>query len=199
MARVATLCWSIWHHRNDVVWTDSPILPNQVGRIVYDAWNDWFTVHHLKREENYIFAPPTTDRVVTMGACFRDHEGNFVAGFAQRQHVTLSTVEGEAWALLQAMKKANLRGLNMVQFESDSQVLTEAIRTRRSGNSEFSLIVADIIKIMLSCINFEVKFVRRQANMVAHTLARATISWASFYRYEIIPLCIERLLVNEMH
>ncbi|PNX81503.1 hypothetical protein L195_g037523, partial [Trifolium pratense] len=36
------------------------------------------------------------------------------------------------WALLQAMKEANLRGLNMIQFESDSQVLTEAIRTRRS-------------------------------------------------------------------
>ncbi|PNY00670.1 hypothetical protein L195_g011638 [Trifolium pratense] len=95
-----------------------------------------------------------------MGACFRDHVGNFVAGFTQRQRATLSTVEGEAWALLQAMKKANYRGLDRVQFESNSQVLTEAIRTKRSGNSEFSLVAADIIQIMLLCINFEVKFVR---------------------------------------
>ncbi|PNX98057.1 hypothetical protein L195_g021297 [Trifolium pratense] len=58
--------------------------------------------------------------VVMMSACFRDHDGNFVADFTQRQQVTLSTVEGEAWALLQAIKKANLRDLDMVQFESDS-------------------------------------------------------------------------------
>ncbi|MCI62154.1 hypothetical protein A2U01_0083411 [Trifolium medium] len=59
-----------------------------------------------------------------MGACFRDHVGNFVDGFTRRQHATLSTVEGEAWALLQAMKEANHRALDRVQFESDSQVLT---------------------------------------------------------------------------
>jgi hypothetical protein len=77
-------------------------------------------------------------------------------------------------------------------------VLTEAIRTRRSGSSEFSLIVADIIQIMSSGVNFEVKFVRRQAN-IAHTLVRAANSWASFHRFKIIPLCIEHLLINEMH
>ncbi|PNX65155.1 hypothetical protein L195_g054400, partial [Trifolium pratense] len=111
-------------------------------------------------------------RVTTMRPCFQYHVGNFVASFTQRQQVTLSMVESEAWALLQATREANHRGLDRVQFESDSQVLTEAIRTRRSGNSKFNLIVADIIKIILSCINFEVKFVMRQANMVAHTLAR---------------------------
>ncbi|PNX79721.1 replication protein A 70 kDa DNA-binding subunit [Trifolium pratense] len=132
-----------------------------------------------------------------MGTCFRDHFGNFVAGFTQRQQATLSTVEGEAWTLLQAMKEANHRGLDKIKFENDSQVLIEAIRMRRSGNSKFSLIVTDIIQIMLSCINFEVEFVRRQANMV-HTLARAANSWASFRRFEIISLCIEHLLVNEM-
>ncbi|MCI46061.1 hypothetical protein A2U01_0067301, partial [Trifolium medium] len=60
--RVATLLWSIWHHRNDVVWNDSPNLPNQVGRIAYNALNDWFVVHHLKHDENRIPTPPTTDR-----------------------------------------------------------------------------------------------------------------------------------------
>jgi hypothetical protein len=35
--------------------------------------------------------------------------------------------------------------------------------------------------------------------MVAHTLARAANFWASFHRFEIILLCIERLLTNEIH
>ena len=64
-------------------------------------------------------------------------------------------------------------GFERVQFESESQVLVEAIRTKRRGNSEFFSIVNDIIFVMLSCENFEVKFIRRQVNSVAHTLARA--------------------------
>ncbi|KAK2384775.1 hypothetical protein QL285_072082 [Trifolium repens] len=78
------------------------------------------------------------------------------------------------------MKEADHRGLDRVQFESDSQVLTEAIRTRHNGISEFSLIVADITQIMLSCVNFEVKFVRRETNMVTRALARAAKFWVSF-------------------
>jgi hypothetical protein len=47
--------------------------------------------------------------ITTMTICFQDHVSNFVAGFTQRQHATLSTVEDEAWALLYAMKEANHR------------------------------------------------------------------------------------------
>ncbi|GAU37962.1 hypothetical protein TSUD_269770 [Trifolium subterraneum] len=105
---------------------------------------------------------------------------------------------GEAWALLLAMEEARHRGLDRVQFESDSKVLVEAIHMKRRGNYEFLSIVHDIISFMSSFLNFEVKFVRRQANSVAHTLARAANSWSSFHRFENIPLCIEHLVVNEM-
>jgi hypothetical protein len=72
---------------------------------------------------------------------------------------------------------------------------------KRRGNSEFFSIVNDIVvSFMSSFLNFEVKFVTKQANSVAHTLARAENSWVSFHRFEIIPLCInEHLLVNKMH
>ena len=69
----------------------------------------------------------------------------------------------------------------------------------RRGNSEFLSIVHDIVNFMSSFLNFEVKFIRRQANSVAHALARAANSWVSFHRFEIIPLCIEHSIANEMH
>jgi hypothetical protein len=50
-----------------------------------------------------------------------------------------------------------------------------------------------------SYVNFEVKFVIRQANLIAHTLAMAANVWASFHRFEIILLCSEHLLVNDMN
>jgi hypothetical protein len=45
----------------------------------------------------------------------------------------MSMMEGKAWALPHAMKEANHRGLDMVQFESDSHGLSEAIRIRHNG------------------------------------------------------------------
>ncbi|GAU30144.1 hypothetical protein TSUD_360370 [Trifolium subterraneum] len=119
----------------------------------------------------------------SVGLCFRDNSGHFMAGMTQWQQTVISSVEGEAWALLLAMEEARHRGLDRVQFESDSKVLIEAIHMKRRGNSEFLSIVHDILSLMSSFINFEVKFVRRQANLVAHTLARAANFWADFHRF----------------
>jgi hypothetical protein len=66
-------------------------------------------------------------------------------------------------------------------------MLTEVIR---SGNSKFNLIVVDITQIILSCVNFKVEFVRRQTNMVAHSLAHRPNSRVNFHKIEIIHSCI---------
>ncbi|GAU40306.1 hypothetical protein TSUD_362860 [Trifolium subterraneum] len=219
LGRVSSLFWCIWHNRNDKIWNDNVQSPSQVGRMAFAVWNEWFTVHQLRRHN---FAPVADPRlrwekpgvgwikcnvdaafvarssITSMGLCFRDTNGQFVAGLTQWQQSVFSIVEGEAWTLLHAMKEAIHRGFGRVQFESDSKLLVDAIHSRRSGNSEFNLIVNDIILFMSSYVNFEVKFIRRQANSVAHTLARAANSWASFHRFEIIPQCIEHLIVNEM-
>jgi hypothetical protein len=84
-----------------------------------------------------------------------------------------------------------------IQFESDSKLLVDAIYSRRSGNSEFHLIINDIILHMTSSHeNFEVNFVRRQANLIARTLSRAVKFWTNFHRFDII---IEHLLINDIN
>ncbi|GAU33827.1 hypothetical protein TSUD_221650 [Trifolium subterraneum] len=220
VGRVAMLLWCIWHNRNDKLWNDNVQLPRQIGRHALDAWNDWYSVHKLQsnnvsgsiKTDLVRWEKPTLDWVkcnvdvafvsgsgrTSVGLCFRDNSGQFMAGMTQWQQTVISSVEEEAWALLLAMEEARHRGLDRVQFESDSKVLIEAIHMKRRGNSEFLSIVHDILSLMSSFINFEVKFVRRQANLVAHTLARAANSWASFHRFENIPFCIEHLIFNEM-
>jgi hypothetical protein len=74
----------------------------------------------------------------------------------------------------------------------------DAIHQFRGGVSEFSFIVSNIINILSCNQNFMVKFVKRQANMVAHTLARAAISWSRRCTFEMVPICITHLLNNEM-
>ncbi|GAU48916.1 hypothetical protein TSUD_301710 [Trifolium subterraneum] len=80
------------------------------------------------------------------GWCVRDHTGQFTMAGTSWIQGRCSIIEGEAIALMEAMK--------------------------------------------------EVKFTKRQANMVAHKLARAAISWASRYYLEMIPICIEIILIN---
>ncbi|CAJ2644561.1 unnamed protein product [Trifolium pratense] len=159
IGRVAMLLWSIWHNRNDKIWNDNVRTPNQIGRAAFDQWNEWIAVHKLRSNDDHDVPPVSTIRWekprigwlkcnvdaaffvgagrTAMGACFRNSSGEFMAGITQWQQLTLSTEEGEAWALLQAMNEAKSRGFESVQFESDSQVLVDAIRTKRRGNLEF--------------------------------------------------------------
>jgi hypothetical protein len=90
------------------------------------------------------------------------------------------------------------RGLSHVIFETDSKSIGDAIQHFRGGNSEFSSIICHINNILLLNSNFVVKFIKRQTNMVAHMLARTTISWFRRYIADTIPLCIIILLNNEM-
>jgi hypothetical protein len=46
--------------------------------------------------------------------------------------------------------------------------------------------------------NFMVKFIKRQTNIVAHTLAKAATVWASRCVFDVLPLCITLLVNNEM-
>ncbi|PNX90897.1 hypothetical protein L195_g047025 [Trifolium pratense] len=79
---------------------------------------------------------------------------------------------GEALAVLEAMKEVKDRGITHAIFETDSKNVVE-----------FTTYVV---------------FIKRQANMVAHILARAAISWSSRYICETLPFCITPLLNNEM-
>ena len=60
-----------------------------------------------------------------------------------------------------------------------SATLVQALSSPSHGDLEFYTIVSNIIYQLSLHFNFEVKFVRRQANMVAHTLAGAVCSWVS--------------------
>ncbi|MCI19614.1 trypsin/chymotrypsin inhibitor, partial [Trifolium medium] len=103
---------------------------------------------------------------------------NVDAGF---HHESEKTTAGEALALFEAMKEVEQRGLSNVIFETDSTSVREAIHGVHTGVSEFSIII-NKIRCMLSLHpDFEVKSIRRQANMVAHTFAKAAVSWSSRY------------------
>jgi ribonuclease HI len=96
------------------------------------------------------------------------------------------------------MREASSRGWSNIIFESDSKVVVDAIKAISPGRSELCSIIYEIKTLLQNNLNFEVKFTKRQANMVAHTLARAAIFWSSRIYLNSIPPCIEHFIVNEM-
>jgi ribonuclease HI len=109
-----------------------------------------------------------------------------------------SVIEGEAAALLDAIQQLEQRGISHVIVETDSKSLVDAIQHLRDGVSEFSHIVCNINNVLLANPNFLVRFVKRQTNLVAHTLARVASSWPRRCTFESIPLCITTILSNEI-
>ncbi|GAU16862.1 hypothetical protein TSUD_368110 [Trifolium subterraneum] len=103
VGRVAMLLWCIWHNRNDKLWNDNVQLPRQIGRYAFDAWNDWYSVHKL--QSNSVSGSTEADLVrwekpdlgwvkcnvdvafvpgsgrTSVGLCFRDNSGQFMAAF----------------------------------------------------------------------------------------------------------------------
>lgn len=79
---------------------------------------------------------------------------------------------------MKSMKWVQQMGISSMTFLGDSQVLVAAIYGRNEGQSEFNFIVNSIRCLLNLHCNFEVKFIRREANMVAHSLTRAANSFA---------------------
>ncbi|CAJ2639496.1 unnamed protein product [Trifolium pratense] len=196
-------------------------LLSEVGQRSFSMWKAWFETRQMQQS---ISSPVNRSTVrgekslegwikcnvdagfyqqlnkTTAACCFRDNNnGCFILAQTSWQQSTLSVIEGEVVALLEAIKLAVQRGYDRVVFESDSQTLVNSIYAARHIEiSEFSMIIHKIKSVLVVFPNFEVKFIRRQADSVAHTLARAANYWASHRFFEFIPSCIELMLFNKM-
>ncbi|XP_058783396.1 uncharacterized protein LOC131658078 [Vicia villosa] len=136
----------------------------------------------------------TTNR----GWCFRDHLGSFLCGGTAWDFGSFSIMEAEALAIKEAILSAIDLHMENLVFESDSQRTIQAILSDRHGVSDFSLIVSSIRNLLFYFPNFEVKFVKHQANSVTHSLAKAADSWTRRSWFNVLPPCIATLLINDM-
>jgi hypothetical protein len=68
--------------------------------------------------------------------CVRNSDGSFIAAGTNSCRHNLSVHEGEAIAILEAMREASSRGWSNIIFESDSKVVVDAIKAISPGRSE---------------------------------------------------------------
>jgi hypothetical protein len=106
---------------------------------------------------------------------------------------------GEAMRLHEALHWVGDMQMDGVDFVLDSKLTTDAFLSSRNDISEFGTIISSCRSFFSSTfVNSRVEFTRRQANGVAHSLAREATLLASPVTYFVIPNCIESLIINEM-
>ena len=118
---------------------------------------------------------------VGIGICIRDEEGGFVLAQTKWFSPMLEVDVGKALGLLKAMELVKDIHLWNMDFKVDSKTVVDSIYDKYGGVSEFSEITNSCKRLLgTDPSNSHVKFVRRQANVVAHNLARAAPLKASF-------------------
>lgn len=134
-----------------------------------------------------------------IGMCLRDSDGQFVCARTSWDPTLSSVSEGEeALGLNHSLRWLTNLGVEDIQIELDYKVVVDRPRNHKENLTELGMVVIKSRELLRNFPSYHVSFIKRQANLVAHTLVRASISHASFQDFEHVPLCIQNLINNEM-
>jgi hypothetical protein len=117
--------------------------------------------------------------IIGYDMCFRDSTGLLLLGKSYYFHSLAIVLEAETKGLLEVIKVAISNGMYAVLFEIDCKSLPYAICSTKVPLNEFGDLVFQCRSLLFNIPNFIVSHVRRQANRVAHCIARASLSHPS--------------------
>ncbi|XP_058742492.1 uncharacterized protein LOC131614986 [Vicia villosa] len=211
--------WSIWKGRNNQVWNQVEDSPTLICLRANQLLTDWKEAQKYRLNNEIITSPPAIIRwekpqrgrfkcnidaafshnKVGFGACIRDELGNFIVARTEWFSPCTDVVIGEALGLLKAVNWAHDMGYDNMDFELDAKRVVDSVTSPRPNDSDLGAITEECNRLMaLFFRNSHVKFVRRQANEVAHALARVAPFMANFHNFYDIPTCIQNIIINEM-
>jgi ribonuclease HI len=199
------------------LWENSDTPPSTIVRRAKDSLNEWQFMQRAiqpsqgtHKESKWLKPLPATmkcnvdcalfnnNTITGYGLCFRDSTGQLVLGMSNYDFFSSSPTEAEALGLLEAIKLAAARGYHSVTFESDCRFVVDAVNTTQVPQNEVGDIISSCQELLSFHSHFYVKYVRRQANEVAHSIARASLSHPRPYIFNDVPSYLFPLIMNEM-
>ena len=124
--------------------------------------------------------------LIGCGSILRDVEGNFISERVALIQISLPPNEAEAMSMREALSWLKHMQLPRVIVEMDSQMVYKALKSISLYASPFAMLIADCQKLVLSMVNLKLSFVKRSANSVAHSIARASCSLSGPTVWDVI-------------
>jgi ribonuclease HI len=121
------------------------------------------------------------------GAVLRDFHGDFIAASTTYLRHVASPMMAEAIAMREGLSLANRIGCSNVIAESDSTEVIQACTGEQSWWNESAAIFADCVDLASNLETISFKYCRREANEVAHELARFCFINTSSYIWDGDP------------
>ncbi|KAL6565896.1 hypothetical protein OROHE_004951 [Orobanche hederae] len=138
------------------------------------------------------------DNKFGVGACVRDENGVFRSAKTMWFYGSPSPLEAEAMGLLQSLRFIIEKNFTSVVIELDCQAVVNGITHNLYLNNDVGVILSLCKNILNQFPSYRISYIRRQANLVAHSLARASKFYARSHYYDFSPSCITTIIDNEM-
>jgi ribonuclease HI len=199
--------WCIWKRRNDKLWNEVETLPRISLNMACDVLFQWqrVRINHGRREQGEYHNSGMADHrqegwikpvfgevkcnvdaaifkeqgCYGVGMCLREDRGEFIRAKTSWYKGLPQPKEAEARGLKEAIKWLGTLRFPSVSIELDCKQVVDGISSNLSTNSMFGAILNTCKVSLMNRQNFKISFIRRQANNVAHLLARASLSYAS--------------------
>nr|KYP31718.1 hypothetical protein KK1_047817 [Cajanus cajan] len=106
--------------------------------------------------------------------------------------------EAEVVALLEALQWLLTLPYESVYVEIDCKHVVNNLNDPSIHHLEYGIILTQCSTLLTSHNNLKVRFIKRQANCVTHSLARVLRSFASPHSFDFIPPYIASIIMNEI-
>lgn len=133
-----------------------------------------------------------------IGMVLRDHNGSFIQGKNLCLPYPGTVLEGEAIGVKEALTWIKELQLHNISIESDSRLTVKAI----NENVDYQLEVGDVLEgcrcDLLSMAGVVVSYIRKQANKVAHGIARIPCSIGCSNVFTSPPACMLETILYDI-
>lgn len=196
VGKLITVLWGVWFWRNNKVWNNKLVAASVAMAESCRSIDNWrearkkLQVQKPSRAVNIDsrWTPPEAGALKVnvdvsiregaesfgIGMVLRDHEGVFMAGKTLCLQAPSSVFEGEAIGVREALSWIADQHLEdrRVYVESDSQLTVRAIHNEDVNYLEVGVVVESCYQKLQQLEHVSLSFIRRNANRVAHELAR---------------------------
>ena len=136
--------------------------------------------------------------LIGCGSILRDTEGNFISACAAPIQISLPSNKAKAMSMREALSWLKHMQLPRVIVEMDSHVVYKALKSTPLYASPFAMLIIDYQKLVSSMVNLKLSFVKRSANSIAHSVARASSSMSGPTVWDVIaPLFLTSTLLSD--
>lgn len=222
VVKLCTVLWGVWFWRNKKVWSDKAVTATFAMEESCKSIASWRearkanTASSVGGREKLInrWIPPEAGAVkinvdasvrdgadtFSVGMVLRGPEGDFIAGKTINMQAPGSVFEAEAIGVREALSWVKDQQLQnkRVFIESDSQLTVRAIQNGNMNYLEAGVVMESCCQLLRQLELVSVNFVRRNANRVAHEIARFPCLAYCQVLFTSPPLCVVEALMYDV-